>query len=78
MLTLSQSMPFSLWNIARHLENYSKPQLQRYVIRIQWMVSLPPTPPPSPPLSTPMSFWFQGRAAPSQDSADPAAPTPTR
>ena len=56
-------MPFSLWNIARHLENYSKPLLQRYVIRIQWMVSSPPPFPPPLPAAPPalMSAVTEGR-----------------
>ena len=32
------SVPISLWGIAGHVTNYWQPVLQRYVVRILWMV----------------------------------------
>lgn len=30
----------SIWEITRHLSNYNKPYLQKYVVRILWMVPI--------------------------------------
>ena len=30
----------SIWEISQHLRNYNKPYLQKYVVRILWMVPI--------------------------------------
>ncbi|KAL7646084.1 UNVERIFIED_CONTAM: hypothetical protein RMT77_002985 [Armadillidium vulgare] len=34
------TIPLSLWEIVQHLINYSKPKLQKHIIRILWMVPI--------------------------------------
>ena len=34
----SITVPLSLYPIARHMQRWRKPHLQRYVVRILWMV----------------------------------------
>ncbi|XP_003741610.1 transmembrane protein 184C [Galendromus occidentalis] len=37
---LMMTLPFSLYEIAGHIGNYSKPYLQKHIIRILWMVPI--------------------------------------
>jgi len=34
------ALPISLWDITQHLVHYTKPYLQKYIIRILWMVPI--------------------------------------
>ncbi|XP_013394461.1 transmembrane protein 184C-like [Lingula anatina] len=39
-LFVMMAIPISLWGILQHLVNYTQPFLQRYIIRILWMVPI--------------------------------------
>ncbi|MPC19806.1 Transmembrane protein 184C [Portunus trituberculatus] len=32
------AIPITLWEIVQHLINYTKPKLQKHIIRVLWMV----------------------------------------
>merc|ERR1719272_303091 len=34
------TIPLSVWDVAMHLRHYENPKLQRYIIRIIWMVPI--------------------------------------
>lgn len=39
-LFVMMALPISFWGILQHIINYTNPQLQRYIIRILWMVPI--------------------------------------